>query len=243
MAGAALAARLQRDERPELRPQRTMLTLVAVLGAVAGAFLGELPADAFGWAWRPPLTPADALPLGGRTVLGGLIGGWLAVEALKWRLGIRGSTGDGFALPLAIALTAGRLGCASAGCCAGQICDAGAWYLPFSAHDVLGQPRIPVPAIEVAFHASVAVLLIVAARCGWWCGRRLAAYLTAYAVLRFLLEFLRDNPPLPGLTITWYQVLALGLLALAGSTWYRRARAARQADAAGPEPMPAAREP
>ena len=110
---AFAAQRLQRDDRPDLAPHRQALLLAAVIGAVTGAYLLELPADLFGWTWRPPLLPADAMPLGGRTVLGGLLGGWLAVEAIKWRRGIRGATGDRFALPLALALTSGRIGCRS----------------------------------------------------------------------------------------------------------------------------------
>ena len=50
---------------------------------------------------------------------------------------------------------------------------------------------------------------------------RLAAYLSVYALVRFGLEFLRDVPrPFGGLS--WYQLLALGLLGLAGATLVRR---------------------
>ena len=218
---AFVAARLQPPDRGDLSPpQRQRLMLAAVLGAVAGAFLFELPADLMGWSWRPDGVPADVLPLGGRTVLGGLLGGWLLVEAVKWRSGIRGATGDRFALPLAIALTCGRIGCASAGCCGGQVCDEWwAWH-----------GRFPVQWIEVSFHASAALVLGIA---GWRHlaqGQRLALYLMSYAVLRFVLEYWRGNPPLI-LGITWYQILALAVFLLAGGTWLHRWRATRPAAA------------
>ena len=37
-----------------------------------------------------------ALIFGGKTVVGGLVGGWIGVELAKKVLGIRGSTGDGW---------------------------------------------------------------------------------------------------------------------------------------------------
>jgi phosphatidylglycerol---prolipoprotein diacylglyceryl transferase len=51
----------------------------------------------------------------GKSVLGGLAGAILAIEILKRRLGIAGSTGLRFAAPLAAAIAVGRLGCFFAG--------------------------------------------------------------------------------------------------------------------------------
>ena len=210
---AFLASRGQPADRPELAPHRQALFTAAMIGAVLGAFLFELPADLAGWAWVPPDAPKDLLPLGGRTVLGGLLGGWLTVEAVKWRRGIRDPTGDRFALPLALALAFGRLGCTSAGCCAGQTCVTETWWT--------WHGRIPVQPMEVAFHAGCALALWWAARRGWATGRRLAIYLTVYGVVRFALEFARENPPI-ALGLTWYQFLALALVVLAGGTWFHR---------------------
>ncbi|MFY9343717.1 MAG: hypothetical protein WAT39_14580, partial [Planctomycetota bacterium] len=96
--------------------QRSLLRVMALLGAIGGAYLLQLPADLLGWnAPPPPGTGGDSLPLGGRTVLGGLLGGWLAVEGYKACAGIRLATGGDFALPLAVALGCGRLGCWTAG--------------------------------------------------------------------------------------------------------------------------------
>jgi phosphatidylglycerol:prolipoprotein diacylglycerol transferase len=220
-AGIGLAAVVAARQAPTPgldADQRTRLSMVAVVGAVAGAYLLQLPADIFGWNAPPPLpTPRDVMPMGGRTVLGGLLGGWIAVDVAKWLLRISAPSGDGFALPLAIALALGRLGCASAGCCAGQFCDPAWWAW----HDATGQPRLPIQYLEAFFHAGMAMWLWQAGRRHWAGGRRLAIYLTLYAVVRFTLEFVREHPPVV-LGLSWYQWLAVGLCLLAGLTWWRR---------------------
>lgn len=224
IVAALVAARLQPDPSSLPPRLRSGLFLCAVGGAVASAYLLQLPADLFGWHAPAPAGMPPELPLGGRTVLGGLLGGWLGVEWAKRRLGIRRPTGDSFALPLALALGFGRLGCMAAGCCAGVVCEPHWWAYV----DADGTPRVPVQAAEAVFHFGAAVVLFVAARRRRAGGRRLAAYLAVYAVLRFGLEFVRLQPPmLAGLT--WHQLLAAGLFAVAGTTWWRR-RSAKPAD-------------
>jgi hypothetical protein len=68
-------------------------------------FLGQQRLSAFldGTAWF-----AD-----GKTILGGIAGGYAAVEIAKWIFGIRARTGDSFALPIAVAVGVGRIGCLS----------------------------------------------------------------------------------------------------------------------------------
>lgn len=215
---AALAARWQGRSTDLDAVTRQSIAFAALLGAIAGAYLLELPADLFGW--HPPPPPgigADVAPLGGRTVVGGLIGGWLAVEWQKRRLGVRQSTGGDFALPLALALGCGRLGCLSAGCCAGVECAPG-W---FATVDAAGVPRVPIQLVEAAFHFAAAILLAIAARRRWWSSRRLAAYLAVYAALRFTLEFWRQHPQV-ALGLSWYQGLCVVLFTIAGGAWWRR---------------------
>lgn len=198
--GIALAWLVRRCQPPEaaaVRAHRAELLAAAAVGAVAGAYLGDLPAGWWGWDGLG----GDGIRLGGRTVLGGLLGGWLAVEAAKRAIGLREATGDGFAAPLAVALACGRLGCLDAGCC-------GPSWVTWT---------------EVGFHAFASVALLVLAWRGGLPGRRLAAYLTIYAGLRFMLEAWRGHPPI-ALGLSWYQWLALALLILAASTWAMRSR-------------------
>jgi phosphatidylglycerol:prolipoprotein diacylglycerol transferase len=202
------------DER-----ERAGLVLVAIAGAILGAYGFQLPADLL--SWSAPIDAAagvpDGMPLGGRTVLGGILCAWLAVEATKRAFRIQVATGDDFAVPLAIALGFGRLGCMAAGCCSGRECA------PHSLAyvDAQGVARVPVQLAEVVFHFTAAVVLVVLTRRGILPGRRFAAYMAAYALVRFALEFERLNPPL-AFGLSYYQFLCLALFALAGTTWWRR---------------------
>jgi phosphatidylglycerol:prolipoprotein diacylglycerol transferase len=226
IALALLASRAQRDEHGPDARTRAVLLYAAVAGAILGAYLLQLPADLLGWAWVPAGARGDALPLGGRTVLGGLLGGWLAVELAKAAIGWRRPTGDGFALPLALALACGRVGCAAAGCCAGVECEPAWWAL----HDDHGVPRVPVQLVEASFHAGFALLFWMQRRTRWLAGRRLALYLALYAALRFALETQRENPPVL-LGLSYYQLLALALFALAGGTFISRSHSSRRSRA------------
>lgn len=227
LAGLALAAAAFRwQPRAVVMPphERQALRLAALAGAIVGAYGLQLPADLAGWSAPPPAAlGGDALPLGGRTVLGGLLGGWIAVEIAKKVAGIRQPTGGEFALPLALALCCGRLGCLAAGCCAGAQCPP-AWYATLDAACV---PRFPVQVLEAIFHGVAALVLAAVGRRGAWPSQRLAAYLGCYAVVRFLLEFWRQHPVV-ALGLSWHQFLALGLFALAGGTWWSRVRRGAQ---------------
>jgi phosphatidylglycerol---prolipoprotein diacylglyceryl transferase len=227
---AGFAAGRWQGDVAQLGPElRSRLLLAAAGGAILGAYGLQLPADIFGWnAPAPPGLGGDRAPLGGRTVLGGLLGGWVAVEWAKRRLNVNRPTGDGFALPLALALGFGRLGCLTAGCCAGAPCDP-AWWATVD-HD--GTPRVPVQAIEAVFHFAAAIALAIDVhrnRERLTHGTRLAAYLAVLAALRFALEFWRQHPRI-AFGLTWHQLLAIALFGLAAATWLRRRRS-RGADA------------
>jgi len=49
--------------------------------------------------------------MGGKTIVGALIGGLLAVELIKRYIGFSTSTGDLYAIPLAVGIAIGRIGC------------------------------------------------------------------------------------------------------------------------------------
>src|SRR4051812_2815563 len=83
---------------------------------VAAAFVGgALGSKILYWAEDPAATAAhwrDPIYLmGGKTIIGGLLGGWIAVELMKKYVGIAESTGDLFAVPLAVGIAVGRIGC------------------------------------------------------------------------------------------------------------------------------------
>ncbi len=207
------------------------LRWAALLGALVGAYLCELPADWFGLA--PPTADGHAR-LGGRTLLGALLFGWAAVELYKRKIGYREPTGDAFALPLATALCVGRLGCVVTGCCPGRLIAADS-PLARPALWLHGQPRFPAALLEAYFHGLAALLLLFLGAFrphprAPTRGRLFAGYLAVYSVLRFWLETERDVPH-PFWGLSYYQLLALVLFCLSFATWLARLRPLEQAAA------------
>lgn len=124
---------------------------------------------------------------GGKSLVGGLVCGWLAVEIAKRVLGIQRSTGDGWALALPAGEAIGRIGCYFNGCCYGTKCDAtwaiyqhGAWRHPTQ-----------------LYSGSAAALIFAII---WFSrgqmkreGDSFKLYLLLYGASRFAIEFARDR--------------------------------------------------
>jgi phosphatidylglycerol---prolipoprotein diacylglyceryl transferase len=95
--------------------------LLIYIGALCGAFLGAKLAYLLAEGWldigQPNLWLRWAT---GKSVLGGLLGGYAGVEWTKKLVGHRASTGDAFALVLPVGLFLGRIGCHLHGCCQGS---------------------------------------------------------------------------------------------------------------------------
>jgi prolipoprotein diacylglyceryltransferase len=86
-------------------PHRWATLSSAAVGAALGARL-------LGWLAQPGAGyDVPSLLLGGKTIVGGLIGGLVAVEIVKRGMGLHRSTGDLYAPALAVAIAIGRIGC------------------------------------------------------------------------------------------------------------------------------------
>ena len=212
------ASRLLQRRQKQLKLTRTERWLIgssAFAGAMIGAkvpFLAERGWDAFysGAVWF-----AD-----GKTILGGIVGGYAAVELAKWIAQIKTRTGDSFALPVAVAVAIGRVGCFVAGCCYGVETTL-PWGVAFPlAQDEVGVLRHPTQLYEVLFHSMAAIALWQMDRHHWFVGNQLKVYLIAYFSFRFLTEWLRPESPLL-LNLTVYQLASAGLIALLVLLWLR----------------------
>jgi phosphatidylglycerol---prolipoprotein diacylglyceryl transferase len=200
--------RIQPHQSTKLpRRQGVALGLAVFIGGVLGARLGYIMANLDAWslnfAWL-----AD-----GKTVLTGIAGAYLAVEATKLALGIHVKTGDDYALPLALALAVGRWGCFFNGCCFGTPTSL-PWAVVF--HDDV--PRHPTQIYESLFHLLLAAILFLLARKQLLPTHRLQFYLITYCVFRFLTEYIRPEPPWL-LGLTFYQWTALVLAAALTCQW------------------------
>jgi prolipoprotein diacylglyceryltransferase len=83
-----------------------------IAAAVAGAAFGS---KLLFWLEDPALTGQNlrnpAYLMGGKTIVGALVFGLIAVELIKRYIGLRQSTGDLYAIPLALGIAIGRIGC------------------------------------------------------------------------------------------------------------------------------------
>lgn len=212
---AWLIARRTQSALPLDRGQKLGIGIGAFCGAMIGAKLPFVLAD-----WNGMLSGA-AWFSDGKTILTGLAGGYLGVVLAKWTLEIHVPTGDSFAVPVAVAVGIGRLGCFVIGCCYGTPSQL-PWAISFpTSGDLL--TRHPTQLYEAGFHLSMACVLALMLKNRVWQGQLIKAYIIAYAVYRFLTEFIRPEAKL-WLGLTGYQWVAFLLIALFAELWRRDAR-------------------
>jgi phosphatidylglycerol---prolipoprotein diacylglyceryl transferase len=173
---------------------------IVLIGAVAGVLLARLVERmSEGGHWLSFLDPIS----GGRTILGGVIGGWLAVEITKRRMGIRTSTGPLWAVALPAGEFFGRIGCWFNGCCFGRVCT-----LPWAVHQQ-GDNRHPT---QFYLAASAAIIFAIV----WSLRDKVKVfplYLLLWSSSRFGIEFLRE-PVKPTNGINPAQIACIGLFIL-----------------------------
>jgi prolipoprotein diacylglyceryltransferase len=173
------------------------------LWAVVGVSLSWGAVFMYAGTWFQHLDPSrnagfvEQFLYGNRSILGGLAGAYAGALVGKRITGYRGRTGALFAPAVAAGMAIGRVGCllteapgTPTGHDWGIVLDSGAAARTGA---VANMPLHPSYAYEIAFHV-VALIVLVA------CRDRLAepaglftVYVAAYAVFRFLVEFVRDN--------------------------------------------------
>jgi phosphatidylglycerol---prolipoprotein diacylglyceryl transferase len=187
------------------------LQLCTLFGAVIGAKLAALWGDV-GWPWAW----SDVFAVG-RSVTGGLIGGFLAAELAKPLFRYREPPNDRFAAVLPFSLAIGRVGCFVEGCCAGR-----PWNGPWALADEHGVMRHPAQLYELFFQLAAGGLLVFLLRRQKMHGKLFALYLVLYGAFRFLTEIVRDTPRMES-GLSRYQVLALLMIVLGAGWGLRRA--------------------
>jgi phosphatidylglycerol---prolipoprotein diacylglyceryl transferase len=205
------------------RDDRLLLIYVAALiGAFLGAKLVYLAAE----GWLHFGAPDMWLQLAtGKSILGALLGGYLAVEIAKRAVGYTAVTGDWFAFIAPVGIILGRIGCLMHGCCLGKVCEP-SWFTLKAAD---GTDRWPAVPMEILFNVIAVVVFFWLRRKRILPGQHFHLYLIGYGAFRFFHEFLRDTPRVAG-AITGYQLAALAVLGL-GVAGFMRRRNQSMADA------------
>lgn len=145
----------------------------------------------------------------GKTVLGGITGGYVAVALAKKALGIRRPTGDLFAVAICAGEAVGRWGCFFGGCCYGKPTGA-AWAV--WQHDAFRHPT------QLYLSLSCLLILIVLI---WLEVRRdktlpenalFCIQGALYCIARFGIEFWRAHPGSMSLITSAQWACAAGLM-------------------------------
>jgi prolipoprotein diacylglyceryltransferase len=187
-----------------------------IAAAAVGALIGSRVLGLLEQAPRVHITLAMALlPGGGKTIVGGLLGGWIAVEAMKKLQGIRSRTGDLFAVPLCVGIAVGRIGCLLAGLADDTYGTPTSvpWAVDFGD----GIARHPTQAYEFVFLLLLAMVLRWMQTKPHRQGVVFRVFLIAYLGWRLAIDFLKPQPLVGGMNwIQWACVAGLFVLLLSG---------------------------
>lgn len=191
--GAALYRRAyRRSERTLTISERQRLAIL--LGAMAGAALGSKLAFLLhnpGATVR--LAGGVAALAGGQSIVGGLVGGLLGVEAAKRIAGVNSSTGDAFVVPILVAIIIGRCGCFLTGLYDGT--SGTVTTLPWGYDFGDGQLRHPTQVYDQLFAALLLALLHRGrSRLARAPGLQFKLMLSSYLLWRLLIDFLKPKP-------------------------------------------------
>ncbi len=207
------------------------ISLAAILGAGIGARLITA------WEHVEYYTALEGVPLtvaiehSGKSLLGALAGGYVAIVLAKRAFGYRRSTGDAYVLAIPVATAIGRVGCFLSELPLGTPTTL-PWGISVSPEAAAAFARCPgcdVPMhpsmlYEIAFSLLAAVVIVRYRDRVPVPGDALKLYLLAAGIFRFLVEFVRGNEP-QALGLTGPQWVLIPLVALLVVHFVRRLRA------------------
>jgi phosphatidylglycerol:prolipoprotein diacylglycerol transferase len=208
--GFQLYLRARRKHPTESIPfeQNMWLIVGCIFGALIGSkLLAWVESAPDYWQHRHEL----AAWVGGKTIVGGLLGGWGGVEIAKKFLGITRSTGDQFVYPLIFGQCVGRVGCFLTGL--DDHTHGNFTGLPWAVNFGDG-PRHPTQLYEIVFLILLGLTIYLVERRSppRPAGARFRLYLLGYLLFRFCVEFIKPTfRPYLGLS-------AIQLVSLVGAT-------------------------
>jgi phosphatidylglycerol---prolipoprotein diacylglyceryl transferase len=181
---------------------------------IGAAVIGGLAGSRILAAFENPLfledlsrRPQFLLLLGGKTIVGGLAGGLIAVESVKRLRGIRIATGDLLVLPLVLGIAIGRIGCFLSGLEDESYGVATA--LPWGVDFGDGIARHPAQLYEIIVLAGIGAVLMARARMPATAGDHFKLFMVVYIGFRLLVEFIKPVVRLGGLSAIQWVCLAI----------------------------------
>ena len=163
-----------------------------LLGCIFGALIG---AKVLAWTEAPEyywqLRNSPLFWYGGKTIVGGLLGGWIGIEIAKKFNRITVSTGDVCVFPLIMGMAIGRVGCFVTGL-EDNTCGL-ATRLPWGVDFGDGIPRHPAQIYEIFFLVVLALILGCARARLRPDGSLFRWFVAGYLGFRFLMEFIKPR--------------------------------------------------
>jgi prolipoprotein diacylglyceryltransferase len=207
-----------------------LISAAAVIGGGIGARLITA------WEHLPYyLALADApvtyvITHSGKSIIGGIAGGYLAIVLSKRALGYTRSTGDSYALAIPVGMAIGRVGCFLSELPLGTPTSL-PWGISVSPQAAAGfvvcpgcgGPMHPSMVYEIAFHLAAAALILRFRKSVPVQGDLLKLYLLGAGVFRFLVEFVRANPE-QAFGLSGPQIVLVPLVALLVAHFVRQLR-------------------
>jgi phosphatidylglycerol---prolipoprotein diacylglyceryl transferase len=175
---------------------------IAIFALTFGTIGAKLPILFLYW---DQVISADSLDIffTGRSIVGGLIGGFLGTVLSKKLFHIKEKMGNQLAIPVVVGMAVGRIGCLLTGCCFGTETS-----LPWGIDFGDGVLRHPTQAYEFIFDILLAFYLYHRKTKGVAPGYLFRMFLTYYMGFRFILEFIRvEEIVFLGLTV--FQLLCI----------------------------------
>ncbi len=167
---------------------RWWVIAAAAMGAVAGSKI-------LYWLEDPQLTFVHrfdiAFLMGGKTIVGALVGALFAVEVMKLRLRITRRTGDLFAVPLCVGIAIGRIGCFLTGL--DDRTYGVATRLPWGVNFGDGIARHPTQLYESAFVIALGIFFWRRSKQPHVEGDIFKMFMVAYFAFRLAVDFLKPD--------------------------------------------------
>ena len=190
---ATITAKFQNIKKVQ-NPYKLEMLIIGGIGMIIGAKLPVFILNGF----------SKETIIMGKSVMGALLGVFIAIHFFKFIFKIKTPQGGGFTIPFAVALGFGKIGCYFNGCCGGDFI-------------------IPIQLIESASQFIVAILLYIFYKKTQRSDLLFPIYLLSYLIIRFIAEIIRTNTPF-FLGLTLYQWLSVIFLPVVCYIIYKRTK-------------------
>jgi len=176
---------------------------IAIFAIVGGIIGSKLPIILIYWHELNSSPNSLDVLVSGRTIVGGLIGGALGTFLAKKLFHIKERLGNQIAIPVAVGMAVGRVGCLLRGCCYGQATSL-PWGIDLGDHIA----RHPTQLYEMLFDILLVFYLAWRKKQGVEAGELFKIFLNGYLSFRFFLEFIRVEK-IGFIGLTDFQVLCV----------------------------------